>query len=88
MNEGISALLGIFMPIAVQYLNRYINFPDEAKTKFVKQLIAVIFSIVIGFLVSFFTKQLDPANLMASIGIVYTTANITYKQHFQKLGAK
>ena len=89
MTEGISALLGLFMPILTELMNKHINFPSEAQTKFYKQLIAVAVSFAIGFLVAFFTGQLDWTNVMLSVGIIYGLSNITYKQYFQpKFGAK
>lgn len=83
MNEGISAILGIIMPILTQLINQRINFADAITTKRVKQAIAIIISFVVGILVAYFTKQFDFANIMASIGIVYTLSNVAYKQYFQ-----
>ena len=79
MTEGLSAVVGLFAPMAIQLLNQHVE------SKLYKQLIAVGICSAFGALVTVLTGEFDAANLMASVGICYTTANVAYKQYFQNL---
>ena len=77
MSEGISALVGLAAPLAIQLINKYVE-----STRY-KNLIAQGICIALGVGVAIATGEADATNIIASAGIVATIANVAYKQYFQ-----
>ena len=77
MTEALSAVLGLVLPYCVKFLNQ------NVQDKKIKNLIAQLSAITIGFLVAYFSGEMDWQNIVASMTIVSAASNIAYKQYFQ-----
>lgn len=71
-----SGLVGTFLPIIIGWINKFIS------NKYVREVIALVISGVVGFFVARELGQLDPANILLSISTVAGIAQVAYLKWF------
>lgn len=77
--EWLNPVLGLFMPLLVRAV---INLKWS---RVIKTIIALITSIVIGFLSVYFTNQLDFTNLLYSISLIFSISQVAYNLFWKDL---
>ena len=76
MQTGEEIIVGAVMPIVIDLVNKYIN---DSKIRYI---ISIVICLVIG--VVFNLKSLSVADILASGGIIFATAQSIYKIYYSQ----
>lgn len=76
-NEGISFILGLLMPIVIDYVNKR---DWSSQTRYI---VASAICVATGALVEYFNGRLALNSVLQSAGIVFATAQSTYNLYWK-----
>lgn len=76
--EGFSILLGMLLPPFVDFVNAQLP-----KKRAVKFGVALLSSVIVGFISTIIRGTFDSANLLSSIGTAFTASQIVYNSYWR-----
>jgi len=72
-------LIGLVMPIIIKFL------VGRTWSRNLKSIVAFGISVIIGGVAAYLTGKFDPANVVVTIGTIFTISQLAYDQIFKDL---